>query len=322
MNVLLTGGRGFVGRRLIPGLRKEGHKVRLLLRPPVSDDFGCEVVSGDLTRPETLRDAVRGIDLVVHSAALMSEQEHRPWTDFLAHNVVGTRDLLSACRAAEEPFFVHLSTALVTGPSGAFPSDEDAPLSPGVSRYARSKALAEEEVAASGLPHVILRLPPLYGPGMRYGWPQVMGMISAGTFRVIGRAKGLMHLTQVDDVVEGILAVLRRGRALPRRVYVLAGPKPMPIGEAFDLLAGSLDRPRPGRIPYPIALAAAYALSPLPVAFKPGVLRMLLPQRVRYFTENYVYNTARAALDFGFAPSIAPEEGLAAMAADYKRSSR
>lgn len=322
MNVLLTGGRGFVGRRLIPRLREEGHKVRLLLRPPVADEPGCEVVPGDLTRPETLRDAARGIDTVVHSAALMSEQEHRPWSDFVAHNVAGTRDLLSACRAAGEPLFVHLSTALVTGPADGFPADEDAPLSPGVSRYARSKALAEGEVSASGLPHVILRLPPLYGSGMRYGWPQIMGMIQAGTFRVIGRANGLMHLTHVDDVVDGILAALRRGRALPRRVYLLAGPKPMPIGEAFDLLARSLGRPRPGRVPYHAALAAAYALGPIPASLKPGVLRLFLPHRVRYFSENYVYNTTRAALDFGFAPSIAPEEGLAAMAVNYKRSSR
>jgi nucleoside-diphosphate-sugar epimerase len=296
--------------------------VRLLFRPPVADEPGCEVVPGDLTRPETLCAAVRGIDLVIHSAALMSEQEHRPWSEFVAHNVAGTRDLLSACRAAGEPFFIHVSTALVTGPSGESPSDEDALISPGVSRYARSKALAEGEVAASGLPHVILRLPPLYGPGMLYGWPQVMRMIQAGTFRIIGPANGLMHLTHVDDIIAGILAASRRGRALPRHVYLLAGPMPMPIGEAFDLLALSLGRPRPGRIPYPIALAAAYALSPIPTALKPGILRMLLPHRVRYFSENYVYNTARAVLDLGFEPSIAPEVGLAAMAVDYARSLR
>lgn len=321
MNVLLTGGRGFVGRRLSARLREEGHAVRLLLRPPVSDEPCRDVVAGDLTRPETLREAVRGMDCVVHSAALMSEQEHRPWRDFVAHNVVGTRDLLAACRAEGEPFFVHLSTALVTGPSGSLPADEEAPSAPGVSRYARSKALAEEEVVASGLPSVVLRLPPLYGPGMTYGWPQVMAMIQAGTFRVIGRAEGLMHLTHVDDAVDGIMAALERGRALPRRVYVLAGPKPMPIGEAFDHLARCLGCSRPGRIPRGISLAAAYALGLVPSFLKPGVLRLLLPHRVRYFSENYVYNTARAASDFGFAPSIAPEEGLAAMAAEHKRSS-
>jgi nucleoside-diphosphate-sugar epimerase len=320
MKVLLTGGRGFVGRRLIPGLLEQGHTVRLLLRPPAEDVPGCEVVPGDLTRPDTLREAVRGIDCIVHSAALMSEQEHRPWSEFVAHNVAGTRDLLAAGRAEGEPFFVHLSTALVTGPSSAFPADEEAPLSPGVSRYARSKALAEKEAAASGLPYVILRLPPLYGPGMRYGWPQVMGMIRSGTFRILGPAKGLMHLTHIDDVVDGVLAALRKGRALPQRVYVLAGPKPIPIGEAFALLARGLGRPHPGRIPYPVALAAAYALNPIPAFLKPGVLRLLLPHRVRYFSENYVYNSTQAALDFGFAPSVAPEEGLAAMAADYQRS--
>lgn len=322
MNVLLTGGRGFVGRRLIPRLLAAGHQVRLLLRPPIAEESGCEVVLGDLTRRETLHEAARGIDVVVHSAALMSEQEHRPWSDFLAFNVVGTRDLLSACRAAGQPLFIHLSTALVTGPTGRLPADEAAPVSPGVSRYARSKALAEDEVVASGLPHAILRLPPLYGPGMRYGWPQVMAMIQSGTFRVIGRADGLMHLTHVDDIVDGIMAALDRGSALPRRVYVLAGPRPIPIGEAFDLLARSLGCLRPGRIPSPVALAAAYALAPIPASLKPGVLRLLLPHRVRYFSENYVYNTARAALDFGFAPAIGPEEGLAAMAADHKRSFR
>lgn len=321
MRVLLTGGRGFVGRRLALRLREAGHSVRLLLRPPVADAPGFETVVGDLTDPASLDAAARGVDLVVHSAALMSEQEHRPWAEFVATNVAGTRALADAGKRGGASLFVHLSTTLVTGPSLS-PTDEDAPLAPGPSRYARSKALAEAEVAASGLPGLVLRLPPLYGPGMRYGWPQVMSMIQAGTFRVIGPAKGLMHLTHVDDALDGVMSALARGAALPRRTYILAGPRPLPIGEAFDLLAGFLGRPKPRRIPFLAALAAARVLEPFPAALKPGPLRLLLPHRVRYFSEDYVYNTLRAAADFGFAPAIDPEKGLAEMAADHVRSQR
>lgn len=320
MKVLLTGGRGFVGGRIADRLTRDGHRVRLLLRGPSAAMPGFDIALGDLSRPETLRGAAAGVDAVVHSAALMSDQEHRPWSDFLLHNAEGTRALLDECRASGSPFFLHLSTTLVTGPTGEAPAGEDAPLAPGPSRYARSKTLAEAAVAASGLPHAILRLPPLYGPDMRYGWPQALALIRSGRFRVLGEGRGLSHLTSIDDAVDGIISALNRGRSLPRTLYHLAGPVPIEMGAAFDLLARALGRPSPPRIPHAAALAAAYALQALPAALTPAPLRLLLPHRVRYFSENYVYNTSRAASDFGYTPTIAPEEGLAAMAADWART--
>lgn len=317
MKILVTGGRGFVGGRIAARLMSDGHLVRLLLRDPAEGPPGFDIARGDLSRPATLRGAAAGVDAVVHSAALMSDQEHRPWADFLLHNAEGTRALLDECRTSGAPFFLHVSTTIVTGPTGASPASEEAPLAPGPSRYSRSKALAETAVAASGLPHAILRLPPLYGPGMRYGWPQALGLIRAGRFRVLGEGRGLSHLTSIDDAVDGVISALNRGRSLPRRLYHLAGPEPIAMGEAFDLLARVLGRPSPPRIPFSAALAAAYALQAVPAGLKPGPLRLLLPHRVRYFSENYVYNTSRAAFDFGFSPSIRPAEGLAAMAAGW-----
>jgi nucleoside-diphosphate-sugar epimerase len=326
MRVLITGATGFVGRNLIAALLREGHTVRAIVRSAARIPEGyrekVEAIIGDVTAPQSLASAPRGVDAVIHSAALMSDHEWEPWSEFLKVNVEGTRVLMDACaRAAPSALFVHISSSSVTGPALRGPIREDASLDPEPSPYARSKALAEELVMARrDLAWVVVRLPALYGSGASYGWPDVLRRIRSGRFAVIGEGRGRMQLTHISDAVQGLMKILEKGSLISGKVYQLAGPESIRVADLFDLLAAELGVPRPRRVPKWLAMAAARALSVVPGRWKPGSLRLISPHRLRYFDQDYVYDTSRARAELGFEPKVTPANGLRELVADFLQS--
>ena len=145
--ILVTGGTGFVGPKIVHALRAEDARVRALVRDPSSSSartlsaWGCELVQGDATDPESLRGATEGADAVVHLIALITgkpEEYERVMSQ-------GTRDLVAAAKEARVSRFV-LMSALGT-------TEESKDLVP----YYRSKWDMEQTVKASGIEYVIFR---------------------------------------------------------------------------------------------------------------------------------------------------------------------
>jgi nucleoside-diphosphate-sugar epimerase len=320
MKILITGGTGFVGGCLWRALKKEGHTIRLLVRDPSAApaaEDGLEIVEGDITRPETLDKPTYNIDAIIHCAALMADKDFLSYEEFERVNIEGTRALLNAAASSARPRFIHISTTLVTGPSNGNPTKVTANIQTGGSHYTKSKAAAEQLVRRSMLPWTILRLPPLYGPGMRHGWPDVLRRLKQGTFKIIGNGSSRMHLTHIDDIVAGVLNMFESPQKTDHQIYQLAGPEPIELGKAFQLLAHELGAPEPGRIPIAAARWAARILQFVPAILKPKDFKLLSPHRVEYFSQDYVYDTTQAQNDFGYAPKIAPEKGLVALAKDF-----
>jgi uncharacterized protein YbjT (DUF2867 family) len=143
--ILVTGGTGFVGPKVVHALRAEDRPVRVLARRPERHDqlraWGCDVVQGEMTDAESLRRAVEGCDAVVHLVAILFGRPE----DFDRVMVQGTHDLLAAAKDFGIGRFV-LMSALGT-------SEESKELTP----YFRAKWEEEEAVKASGLEHVIFR---------------------------------------------------------------------------------------------------------------------------------------------------------------------
>src|SRR6266851_2330526 len=112
--ILVTGGTGFVGRRLVEALAAEGCAVRVFTRSaaPVSTRApGVEPFAGDLLDEESLSAAVKGVSTVIHLAASLPGSASR--VELFRTNVAGTRNLAKAARAASVKLFVHGSTASV-----------------------------------------------------------------------------------------------------------------------------------------------------------------------------------------------------------------
>ncbi|HEY0239644.1 MAG TPA: NAD(P)-dependent oxidoreductase [Friedmanniella sp.] len=160
--VLLTGGSGLVGSRLLPRLVADGFECRALLRGDHEAPAGATLVRGDLADPSSLREAVEGVDAVVHLAALFrTTDEDAVWRA----NLDGTRHLVEAVQAyAPQARLVMASTGNVYDANASRPGRETDACSP-TAAYPASKLAAEELLRGSGLTWSIVRLPFVYGDG-------------------------------------------------------------------------------------------------------------------------------------------------------------
>ena len=164
---LVTGASGFIGSHLVEALVPRDWRVRCLVRKtsrlkwiPTDD---VTLINGEIETPgEDLDRAVRGVSVVFHLAGLTSAATD---AEYATVNVEGTRNLVAAMqRAAPEALLVFCSSLSAAGPArNRRPVNETDDPSP-VSAYGRSKLAAEEVVTASGLEHLIVRPPAVYGP--------------------------------------------------------------------------------------------------------------------------------------------------------------
>ena len=195
----LTGGTGFIGRRLVEFLKRRGHHVRLLCRDPVGAP-DAETVRGSLDDKEALGRLVDSADVVVHIAGIV--QAVRP-PEFDRVNRLGTRHVATACAGREVRKFVLVSSL--------------AAREPGASAYAASKKAGEDELCGSleGSDVIIVRPPAVYGPGDRVTLP-VFKQLMAGWLIVPSTPDARFSLIHVDDLVE-LLGRLIEGPA-PSRI--------------------------------------------------------------------------------------------------------
>lgn len=241
VDVLVTGGAGFIGSHLVDALLDRGARVRVL------DDFSTgrrenlrhalgsiELIEGDLRDPETCRRAAEGAQVVFHQGALGSVPRSMkdPATTF-AVNVAGTANVFAAARDAEVRRVVYASSSSVYGDSETLPKregEEGRPLSP----YARSKAM-DEELAATfadcfGMELIGLRYFNVFGPRQDPSGPyaavvpRFFAACRAGEAPTIhGDGEQSRDFTYVDDAVQAnLLAATARSSAC-NRAYNVAG---------------------------------------------------------------------------------------------------
>ena len=161
--ILATGGNGFVGRHLVSALQNRGDRVRVLALPGEDagwlEQRGVAVHRGDVRVPESLAEPVRGVDAVLHLAAMMDVW--RPIADYRAVNVTGTENIARAALRAGVRRFVHMSSSSVYGMALGHPADESFPLAPFPDPYPVTKAegdlAVQRMIAKDYLPAVIIR---------------------------------------------------------------------------------------------------------------------------------------------------------------------
>lgn len=160
MTILITGGTGLVGTRLVPRLVEAGIDCRVLVRAGRAAPAGVTTVEGDILDPVSLVAAVEGVDAIVHLAAVLRTPDPE---QIRTVNLLGTRNLIAAAKKhASQARFIMASTGLVynmDSPRPALERDEVAPQMP----YPASKVAAEEELQKSGLNWSILRFGFVYG---------------------------------------------------------------------------------------------------------------------------------------------------------------
>lgn len=160
MTILVTGGTGLVGARLLPRLVEAGMDCRALVRSGKDVPAGVTAVEGDLFNPSSLAQAVEGVSAIIHLAAVF----RTPDTDLIwKSNLEGTRSLIAAAKAhASEARFIMSSTTNVYNADSPHPGREDDSIGPKLA-YPASKVAAENELRTSGLNWSIQRFGFVYG---------------------------------------------------------------------------------------------------------------------------------------------------------------
>lgn len=225
--VLVTGANGFVGGRIASHLADRGAHVRALVRRPgeagILDRPGVDEVEGDFTDPDDARNAVDGVDGVVHCAATAGDDLEA----VRRVNRDGTRVIARAALDEEVEAFVHISTAAVYDRDRGDVVDEDAALvADEGSPYAVTKAEAEREVQAAlaiGLPATILRPPAILGWSPTSTWGQrVPERIRSG--EMPGRPEDTPYAwVHVDDLAVATELALTDPHARGRAYNVVGG---------------------------------------------------------------------------------------------------
>lgn len=258
--ILVTGGTGFVGPKIVHALRAEEKPVRALVRDPSSSSartlsaWGCEVFQGDATNPESLRRATEGAEAVVHLIALIAGKPE----EFERVMSQGTRDLVTAAKEAGVSRFV-LMSALGT-------TEESKDLVP----YYRSKWDMEQTVKASGIEHVIFRpsfvfgkdggILPIFMRQVRYS--PVTPVVGSGTRR--------LQPIWVDDVAAFFARSLSAEEA-SNRTFDLGGPDRVTWNELYDRIKRTLGKRRTTlHVPVGLMRAGAALAEKLP---RPPVTR-------------------------------------------------
>jgi dihydroflavonol-4-reductase len=292
--VLVTGGTGFVGSRLVRELVRQGQRVKVLARPGSSrralagiDPLRFEMAEGDVTIGHTVYRALAGCDRLYHVAAEFKIWDKRP-SKIIDAGALATRATLLAAKARGlRKIVVTSSTTAVGATREPVEMDESFPFNRDNSApYVEAKRAGEQvalEMAAAGLPVVVVNPSTILGPGdykptpsgdlvltflrwnMPFGFP-----CTPGGFAVV----------DVDDVALGHIAAMERGRVGER--YILGGTNAT-VREVLSTLAEITGLRGPGRELSPGMIVAGGAISEVL-----GALGVMTPQLTYKFARDYV----------------------------------
>ena len=297
MKLAITGGTGFVGRRLIDLALERGHDVQALTRRPQETRAGIDWIEGSLDDRDPLERLVTQSDAVIHVAGVINAPDA---AGFERGNVDGTLAMLAAATAAGTRRFVHVSSLAAREPK--------------LSQYGASKARAEDLVAGSGLDWVIVRPPGVYGPGDRETL-ELFKMAKAGL--ILLPPRGRVSFVHVDDLAALLLNLAEREKPV-KEVYEVDDGRPngWTHREFADALAKAVGS-RAISIATPSLLLRTGAM--LDKLVRRGKAK-LTPDRAAYFCHpDWVASSHKMPPADLWRPQIATPAGLAATASWYRQ---
>jgi uncharacterized protein YbjT (DUF2867 family) len=233
--LLLTGATGLIGSALLRRLLGEGEQVRCLVRDPRrlgAQRVRVQIALGDLTDPPSFRNALRGVDTVVHLAATIRDQRDGSIEEL---NGIATWRMVQAAERAGVGRFVFFSALDASTHHRA--------------RFFRAKALAEQAVEEAGLDSIVFAPSIVYAPGDP--WLTLLERLALlPLMPVSGRGRAQYQPIWAEDVADCVIAALR----IPGNArYELVGPETLSHNELIRIVLRSINRSRPlVHVPTPI----------------------------------------------------------------------
>jgi nucleoside-diphosphate-sugar epimerase len=318
---LVTGATGLLGSHIVEKLVQAGQPVRALVRPTSDtrylDEWGVEKVPGDVTDPQSLPAALKGITTVYNVAAKVGDWG--PWHEFVEVSIEGTRNMLDAARAAGVGRFLHVSSISAYGhPDGkGLVLDETAPLGVNLHRwsyYSRAKAKAEqlawEYYRRGDIPLTVVKPSWLYGPRDRASMPRLVRAIRAGKGKLIGDGGNKLNLTYAGNEAEGCILAATSDKALGQS-YNLASDGNITQKEYLNKIAECLDVPPvTKRVPYWLARNAAFWMEFFGHLFGRKSPPLVTRYSVWLMGRQCFFSSQKARRELNWQPTVPYEEGI------------
>lgn len=319
MKILVTGGGGFLGGAIVRMLCERGDEVRSFSRGEYAKlaKLGVTQYRGKLEDREAVVRAASGCDLVFHVAAKAGIWGS--YHDFHQANVVGTENVLAACRSNGIKRLVYTSSpSVVFDGSDVEGGDESLPYPASYeAHYPATKALAERMVLAANSPELAvtaLRPHLIWGPGDNHLVPRIVAKGRAGKLRRIGNRLNLVDTVYVDNAARAHLLAgdkLAPGSIVAGKSYFISNNEPLQLWEMVNRILSAADIPPVTRS---ISPQLAYTAGCICEALW-GILRLAgEPPMTRFVAHELAsahwFNISAAVRDFGYHPEVSIDEGL------------
>lgn len=318
MNVLVTGGTGFLGMRLALRLQELGHKVTATGRNRAKgtelESKGVSFRAADLTDEASMVAACAGQDCVFHAGALSS-----PWgayAEFYASNVLGTKNVIAGCFRHKVGRLIHVSTpSLYFDFRDRFDISEQDPLpARPVNHYAATKRLAEDGVDRAhsrGLPVITIRPRALFGPGDQAILPRLIRANQRSWVPMINGGHALIDVTYVDNVVDALLCCMGAPDGLLGRKYNITNGEPMYMKDLLHQLFTRLGVPLlQAPVPWPVAYALAGGMELAARLFGGQKEPLLTRYTVGVLAKSQTLDITAAREELGYRPRVSIADGL------------
>lgn len=337
--VLVTGGTGFLGRRLVERLLRQGRSVAILGRSPAPDleARGVRWVRASLDDPTAVSAACAGVGTVFHVAAKVGVWGR--YDDFFRVNVLGTQALLAGCRMHGVERLVYTSTpSVVYNGRDLAGADESLPLTTSCpSPYPLTKALAEREVLAANGPAlatIALRPHLIWGVGDPHLVPRVLDRARAGRLRIVGDGRNRVDMVHVENAVDAHLlaeqALVRLestgnaatgSRRADGRAFFITNGEPVVLWDWINDLLRALGEPP---VTQRLSLGKASAVGAicealwrlLPVQSDPPMTRFVAAE----LAKDHWFDLTAARRDLGYAPRVSMTDGTAELVAALRQN--
>lgn len=319
MKALVTGGGGFLGKAIVRLLLEKGVAVHSFSRReyPQLTALGVAHSCGELADLQAVKDAAAGCDIVYHVAAKAGVWG--PYDEFYQANVVGTENVIRACREQGIRRLVYTSSpSVVFDGSDMEGVDESVPYPAHYhSFYPQTKAQAEQRVLAANdaaLATVALRPHLIWGPEDNHLVPRILERGKQGALRKIGNKPCLVDTIYIDNAAEAHLSAAEKlavGSAVAGKAYFLSNGEPLPLWEIVNRILAA------GNIPpvtKSISPQLAYAIGAVLEKIYGGLRLKGEPRMTRFVAKElstaHWFDLSAAHNDFGYIPRISIDEGM------------
>ena len=318
MNVLITGGTGFLGSNVAARLREIGHSVRILGRDEKKGralaSQGFEFCRADITDADAVLEASVGQDCVIHCAGFAAD--HGEYDLFYRINVEGTRNVVQACLRNAVRHLVNISTPgvyfnfkdrLNIKESDPLPEKQATP-------YADTKLRAEEIIdraVGKGLSAVSLRPRAIIGPGDNIYLPAMLEKVKHGCFPMAGGGRALVDVIYIDNMVDAVVLAMEAKPGLSGEKFNLTNGEPIMFRELVRKLFESMQQDiRFINLPvaplYAIATFLEWMYAGLRIKSKPFVTRY----SVGLVATSQTHDISKAKSLLGYRPKVSINEGF------------